>query len=76
MNSVKTFNDFIAGRTMETTFTRVGDAMAYLEGEYVADLFNTTEDGDIAAYWSSEEGSIPTAIIYEGVNGVRVEYRK
>lgn len=61
---------------METTFERVGDAMAYLENEGVADQFNTTEGHDIAGYLSSEEpGAEPRAIIYEGINGVSVEYR-
>ena len=58
---------------METKFERVGDAMAYLENENVADVFNTTEGHAIAAYKAGEEA--PVAIIYEGVAGVTVEYR-
>jgi hypothetical protein len=61
---------------VETKFERVGDAMAYLENENVADVFNTTEGHAIAAYHSAEEpGAAPVATIYEGVDGVTVEYR-
>lgn len=61
---------------METSFERVGDAMAYLENQNVADQFTTTEDHAIAGYLSNEEpGAAPAAIIYETAEGVRVEYR-
>ncbi len=60
---------------MKTCFERVGDAMAYLENEGVADIFNTTEGHAIAGWLSSEEpGGEPPAIIYEEVTGVTVEY--
>ena len=62
---------------MKTCFERVGDAMAYLENEGVADTFYTTEGHAIAGWLSNEElwGGEPAAVIYEGANGVTVEYR-
>ena len=59
---------------METNFANVVEAMTYLEGVDIADHFRINVDGAIAAYLSSGEGSEQTAIIYEGVNGVTVEY--
>ena len=55
---------------METIFSNVGSAMAYLENNAIADTFSTTEGHAIAGYLSGRE----TAIIYETSTGVEVSY--
>lgn len=59
---------------METNFANVADAMVYLEDVDIADHFKTNENRVISAYMASAEGNEPTALIYEGDNGVTVEY--